>query len=436
MARITKSYNLYIKKTINSMQKRGKNLKKKDFGEKGKNKRKKAVSGILVTVLLVILALIIITIIWTVISNLVKRESEVADLTHKMLIEEIEIIDVEIRGSNVILIVRKSGGTVVVKTETQEIPPLEVDLFSVVDISGSMVGCMNVNLSCCDFLGGYHSGNINCYEIQPDKRDDCLSGRCMLTETYWLDRLTPSKEANKNLAEGIIPNSLSRMGVVSYHGEVSNTYSIGLTNNVQELNSLIDSLYIGGYTCICCGINNATNRFLLHSIQNRIKAMIVMSDGMTWVQCPEQGTGNPAQDAIQAACDANQSLSNLTIYSVAFGEGADEDTLKDIAECGGGEFYSTTDGEELINIYKSIEDQIKSTYESAYKFNFLMFIFSNSTDSYTERVSDVPQPLQTKTYLFNLEEKLSGPITSIKMYPVAITSYGREVIGPLVYKWP
>ena len=71
---------------------------------------------------------------------------------------------------------------------------------------------------------------------------------------------------------------------------------------------------------------------------NETEIIVIMSDGVANRQCGEQGTGNSTQDAINSACFVQQNH-NITVYTVGFGSGADNATLNETAQCGGGEYF-------------------------------------------------------------------------------------------------
>ncbi|RMD45901.1 VWA domain-containing protein [Candidatus Pacearchaeota archaeon] len=91
-------------------------------------------------------------------------------------------------------------------------------------------------------------------------------------------------------------------------------------------------------------------------IEERLKSIVVMSDGQANVRCPRQNTGSASQDAIQAACDAYNNY-GIRVYSVGFGSNADESTLQAIANCGNGSYYFGNIS-DIINIYKNIAGEI------------------------------------------------------------------------------
>jgi len=104
----------------------------------------------------------------------------------------------------------------------------------------------------------------------------------------------------------------------------------------------------------------------------RKRAMLVMSDGEANYECtPNQYSMTQAPlDAIQYACNARDQ--NITVYSVAFGSGAGELTLKKIAcwncsannwlsgesESNCSRFFQSNDESELRNIYRRVAEDI------------------------------------------------------------------------------
>ncbi len=112
----------------------------------------------------------------------------------------------------------------------------------------------------------------------------------------------------------------------------------------------------------------------LNYTMKRYKAMLVMSDGSANRCISGWCTQDQASDeAIDMACDARDNHS-ITVYSVAFGSGANMDTLERIAcwDCSAGDwipncnkFYNSTNAEELEEIYQDIaEDIANATYDA------------------------------------------------------------------------
>ncbi len=93
---------------------------------------------------------------------------------------------------------------------------------------------------------------------------------------------------------------------------------------------------------------------------SREKAMMVMSDGAATEDagCPQTGTF--AEEAIEAACDAREDY-GISVFSVGFGNSADNATMGAIAECGDGLFTQSTNISALQEFYKDVASSILSS---------------------------------------------------------------------------
>ncbi|ODS42862.1 MAG: hypothetical protein MSIBF_06235 [Candidatus Altiarchaeales archaeon IMC4] len=130
---------------------------------------------------------------------------------------------------------------------------------------------------------------------------------------------------------------------------------VNLTANDITIDNHIDGLETWAGTCICCGVNEAVGMLANQSNASSSKAVVVMSDGVANVQCPQQGTGDAKQDAInaaQSACNAG-----IRVYTVAFGSDADEITLRAMA-CNISMYYNATNAYNLSEAYRTIAQDI------------------------------------------------------------------------------
>lgn len=218
----------------------------------------------------------------------------------------------------------------------------DVDLSSVTDISGSMEDSCggNPKFFCCLFSGNFCSSENTC---------NYCGGN-------WESKLTSAKGANNLLIDSVLNFSNNRVGLVGYQTTALNSDYHPLSKNTGSLKSIVSGWDAGGSTCICCGINKARWGFINDSTPEKLKAMVVMSDGIANVECPEQNTGNAKQDAIQAACEAYQE-NNITVHAVGFGSLTDESTLQAIATCGSGEYYFS-DVDDIAELYQQIAGDI------------------------------------------------------------------------------
>ena len=398
---------------------------------------KRGVSRVVVILLLIVFALAAVIIIWNVVRIFIEREGEIGKIKTQLLTERIEIVNVKFDTANPSLIdisIRKDNEKLILNsTKTIKILSSSVDIISAVDVSGSMRACYGITSSCCtSILNGNFVGDGRCDDLTKDNENDCIN----VCGGQWDDKLTAAQNANKELVNYLInAESNNRMGFITYAGKVITKTSIDLTNNKISLDNIIDLWDIDDGTCICCGINDAAKKFEQQSSADEPKAMIIMSDGMANKKCKQQNTNNPFKDAIKAACDANSTLANLTIYSIGFGIGANKATLKSIAECGNGAYFDA-DVNNIIKVYQSVAQEIKKTsFTSIQKFNYIKVVFYNETSSHEEIITNIPENIfETKKYNFNLLGKIDN-IERIEIFPVIVTKSGKEIIGQSLDIW-
>ncbi|MBN2042198.1 MAG: VWA domain-containing protein [Candidatus Aenigmarchaeota archaeon] len=153
---------------------------------------------------------------------------------------------------------------------------------------------------------------------------------------------------------------------------------------------------------------------------NRFKAMLVMSDGHANTRIGDcnncqDGDPTPSQEAIDKACEAHDKY-NISIYSVAFGSGADTDTLRDIACCDNcSNFYVSSDSDELVEIYRQIARDI---LEIAFKAQAVVItgeVKTNNTlypDSYISyEYKPISEPLSYGEITLKFESPRLGDVT-------------------------
>jgi len=407
-------------------KKRGK--KKRD----GKMKNRRGLSTIVVTLILVLIGLVAVALLWGPVSRLIKERTQITEIQNQFFSEQMNILSVYSNDPYVNITIRKPAGEIksssVNITGTAYQSGTEADIFSVVDLSGSMRECYGITSTQCGVLNGSWS-NPTCTSLSVNAQTGCMS-----YGGVWNDKLTATQNANRDMITRLLGSGSSRIGLIAYRDAVVNSNSTDLTNDGVLLNKTLSSWQATSYTCICCGIRNATARLLQQSSTEKLKSIIVMSDGDANINCSGGGSNNAKNDSVKAACTANSTLNNLVIYSVGV-QGADEATLTSIAKCGGGKYFSVANVSDLIGIYQAIAQQIEDRYSSLTAFSFLYITFFNGTDSAREKIFDIPEVLQTKTYNFNLEGKLSGKIIRIEIYPVIVINAKEEIIGPLLDSW-
>ncbi len=202
-------------------------------------------------------------------------------------------------------------------------------------------------------------------------------------------RLDLAKVLDKNFVEVILNNSGNRVGLVSYKSTVPTDWITDLTNDNDHLESEIDGYGAKpGQRCLCCAIYEAAG---ILTDPSRNKFIVLMSDGSAASapvgQCPIGPDTNPGQAAVNEACDAYQNH-NIKVYTIGFGENANNTLLQEIAACGGGKWYASTNYTGLEEIYNETAKEIGGL-SVVYEFQTVISTNVNSSlypDSFIELI--------------------------------------------------
>jgi len=187
-----------------------------------------------------------------------------------------------------------------------------------------------------------------------------------------------------------------------YQDMTSNGYSdahidANLTDDGALLNSTIDSYSANGGTCIGCGIHGAVKALLENGDPGHQWSIVIMTDGQaTMAPIDSNASDNHSMEAympsdyecgdysvtgknaaVEAAREA-YGMYNITVYTVGFGSGVNEDDLMEIAAAGNGTYYYADDADTLKEIYRNISQQILNSSYSAQILN----VSGNITKSY------------------------------------------------------
>jgi hypothetical protein len=178
-----------------------------------------------------------------------------------------------------------------------------------------------------------------------DFEDGMLDGWSFSSSGPQCIKLDVAKDVDKIFVDTVLNTPGDRVGLVAYSAEPGIRWWHGLSNDSVSLKSQIDSYASNGWTCISCGILNATDILLAQSDPSRFRGMLVMSDGQantiipgtdggeggSTAQCPntEGYRSNAGREATQKACDARGL--NITTFGIAFGNDADKEQMKRIA---------------------------------------------------------------------------------------------------------
>jgi len=145
----------------------------------------------------------------------------------------------------------------------------------------------------------------------------------------------------------------NRIGLVAFEERVRSWLNV--TSDRDELHAELDNYEPDGGTCVSCAIFRA--REILQG-SDRVKAMVIMTDGVANAclegECDREEAQREAREQGQLAYDEG-----ISLYTIAFGDGADSTILQDIAcfdNCS--HFGQGTNSTEIQKIYQDFANSI------------------------------------------------------------------------------
>ena len=137
-----------------------------------------------------------------------------------------------------------------------------------------------------------------------------------------------------------------QVSIASY--ATSGTLNCWLETDYAIVRSTLAGLNTGGQTAIGDGMNQGIQALLEASARpHASKTMVVMTDGNH-----NRGT-SPLTVATALA-----SQHSLTIHTVTFGGGADQNLMQQVAAVGGGNHYHAASGAELVAVFQEIANNL------------------------------------------------------------------------------
>ena len=341
-------------------------------------KSKKGVANIILVMIMVIIVFYLITLISGMVKKIIKNNLEISEIKVRLMREDIQIKDLkgDFTSPDIVNITLKKGPMKIISKNKVNVN-LYADVISAVDLSNSM--------------------NI-------------------------LNAIDEAKDSTKSFIDSVLATEGNRIGLVGYKGTpIATSYCHDISTDVTSLKNKVDYWSASGSTCTCCAINKATE--YLRNSEN-LKVMVVMSDGFPSDPCNEQGTGDARQDAIQAAAEAYNNY-GIKVYTVGFGNLSDWVNMNAIATAGHGTFHYAN-LTKLEGAYLNISKEI-TEYVHEELFSYLKVVFYNATNSYQKQISDLPNPLETRTYYLNVSHEITN-LQKIEIYAVSSTKSGEEVL--------
>lgn len=143
-----------------------------------------------------------------------------------------------------------------------------------------------------------------------------------------------------------IKNDEERVGFVEFASSVYYVEELApLGENRGRLEAAIEAMTADGGTALLDGVQTAYRRLQRLGDAERINAIVVMTDGR------ENSSAVSLPQLVRKIQQGNQAGVPVVIFAVAFGEDADYDTLRAIAEASGGQ-VRTGDLETIRQLYR------------------------------------------------------------------------------------
>jgi hypothetical protein len=270
---------------------------------------------------------------------------------------------------------------------------------------------MPIRMALAEMQTVYTSGNADVILITDlsnsmywdmDSEDNGVIRNCTDPDLYLssTSRISLAKCLDKMVIDKILNTSGNRVALSAFYGDETSpfkgrVYHENLGNNSDYLKGKVDAYIPQGGTCICCAINDAYETLDAANDSTRKKFVIVMSDGIPTHTCQAASgctgtrTGLPSKEGLwlgAAGCyggmddcetvdcgcgrtNANWSSCRVnglgaTVYSIGFGPVSQctmaNTTLREIADCGKGKYYSSSNATILEEIYQNLAEEIVS----------------------------------------------------------------------------
>ena len=166
-----------------------------------------------------------------------------------------------------------------------------------------------------------------------------------LGEAYTLwESLVLAVDAFLDVLDGTVQEEQVSLASYASNGQLD-TY---LETDFDVIRSTVDGLEPTGATAIGQGMEEGMHAILHNRARPyAAKTMVVMTDGV-------HNTGISPVDVANNVAGQYK----LTIHTVTFGAGADQQLMQDVAAAGGGRHYHASTGDELVQIFREIANNL------------------------------------------------------------------------------
>jgi len=159
------------------------------------------------------------------------------------------------------------------------------------------------------------------------------------------DKLSNAQDALRVFMQEV-KGDQERVGLIAFSTRATEVVPLAeLAQNRQPLNATIDRLEAGGDTALLDAVDLAYARLQALQDAERINAVVVMTDGR------ENNSRIRIGTLIKRLMNGNETGVPVVVFTIGYGDDADERTLRALAEAGGGQYYEG-DLETIRRLYK------------------------------------------------------------------------------------
>ena len=165
-------------------------------------------------------------------------------------------------------------------------------------------------------------------------------------------KIAAAKTAAKTFVDKASVNPNNRIALVIYDDKSS--ILLSFTNNFASVKSKIDSISVGGGTCIVCGVNKANTEIATNGRVGIKKAAILLSDGRANYIEGKSASTSTAEAATITSVQSGFNTSKTTFFTIGLGSSVSTSFLQQIADITGGKYYFSPTEAQLNTIYTDI----------------------------------------------------------------------------------
>ena len=161
------------------------------------------------------------------------------------------------------------------------------------------------------------------------------------------DKIEQAKDGLRVFFRELSPRD--RVGLSSFNSKVFKEAPIApVASNLPLLKQRVSGLLPDGETAVYDATNEGYNAVRALNDDSRINAVVVLTDGQD-----NQSRIGPRQLINRLAAQSQSEQQVVRVFTIAYGQAADRDTLARIAKASGGEEFSG-DPTEIEGVYRTI----------------------------------------------------------------------------------